>query len=263
MFFTRMVVFFGEEPSRFLSHPTPHPRCVMPALLSPFVRLSALSLLSLGIVVPSGVTADPPEERVAPDVTARAYLQSMEMDFTLTPAGEVIGVLVHCTSDATDDDMALLRHFPKLEKVRVIGTEVHDAGLKHLKDVPELKELYLYREQFTDAGMAHLKDVKKLRKLTLIRAKLSEKGLEQLAAVKSLEELEMPGFGLTPAHLEQLKKLPNLQTLKFRGNDLTDADAKAFAGFPKLTTLKLGSGKITESGLKTIRAALPGVTVEY
>ena len=86
--------------------------------------------------------------------------------------------------------------------------------------------------------------------------------IEQLAGVTSLESLEMPGSGITPRQLNHLKKLPNLQVLKFCGHDFTDADAPTFAGFPKLSALKLGIGPLTDDGLKAIRAALPGVTVE-
>ena len=44
--------------------------------------------------------------------------------------------------------------------IGIVGTEVNDAGLTHLKNLPDLRELILYREHFTEAGMAHLKDVK-------------------------------------------------------------------------------------------------------
>jgi hypothetical protein len=234
----------------------------MPALLYPAVRSLVVSLSLVTTAAPLLAADEPAGPLLPPAVPARAYLESLEVEFTFNKAGDVVAALVHCTSDANDDDMALLRHFPKLEKVRVVGTEVTDAGLVHMKNIPELKELILYREHFTDAGMAHLKDAKKLRKLTLTRARLNEKGVERLAAIPRLEELELSGHGFTAGRLDLLKKAPNLKVLSLRGNDFVEADAAAFAGFPKLTTLHLGIGKMSDDGLKAIRAALPGVTVE-
>jgi hypothetical protein len=128
---------------------------------------------------------------------ARIYLEAMDVTFTTDPAGEVVAALVRCTSDLTDADVSLFRHFPKLEKLNIVGDSATDAGLAHLKELPELKELSLYRDHFTGAGMAHLKDVKNLQRLTLLRSDLTDKDLEPLAG----EGAGVAGAAGAPAHL--------------------------------------------------------------
>jgi len=88
----------------------------------------------------------------SPASAARDYLEAMEVAFATNPAGDITGAVVHCTSDLTDADVALFRHFPKLERLNVVGDEVTDAGLVHLKELPELKDLSLYRDHFTGPG---------------------------------------------------------------------------------------------------------------
>lgn len=231
---------------------------------------SPIAALLVAALFGSSVSAQEPKaaplpapKPISPPRAARIYLEAMDVTFTTDPAGEVVAALVHCTSDLTDADVSLFRHFSKLEKLNIVGPEVTDAGLAHLKELPELKELNLYRDHFTGAGMAHLKGVKNLRRLTLVRSDLTDKDLEQLAGVKSLESLTLPGYKVTARGLDHLKKLPALQTLAFRGSRFADVDAKSFAGFPKLTKLQVGTGGITQDGLKVIRDSLPGATVGY
>jgi hypothetical protein len=228
-----------------------------------FAALFVVALLGSPLSAQEPKVVTPIPKQISPPSAARVYLEAMEVSFTTNSDGEVIGAVVHCTSDITDADVSLFRHFPKLEKLNIVGPEVTDAGLAHLKDLPELKDLSLYRGHFTEVGMAHLKEVGKLRRLTLIRGELTDKGLEQLAGVKTLEHLVLPGNKVTARGLDHLKKMPALQTLAFRGSRFTDADAKSFAGFPKLTKLQVGMGDITQDGLKAIRDSLPGVTVGH
>jgi hypothetical protein len=230
-----------------------------------FAALFVVALLDspLSAQQPNAVAPVPVANQISPPSAARIYLEAMEVSFTTNSAGEVVEAIVHCTSDLTDADVALFRHFPKLEKLNIVGTEVTDAGLAHLKDLPELKDLSLYRDHFTEVGMSHLKELRKLRRLSLTRSEPTDKGLEQLAGVKTLENLVLPGNKVTARGLDHLKKLPALQALVFRGSRFTDADAKSFAGFPKLTRLQVGMGDITPDGLKAIRDGLPGVTVGH
>jgi hypothetical protein len=171
----------------------------------------------------------PVPKPISPPSAARIYLEAVDVTFTTNSDGEVVEAVVRCISDLTD--VALFRHFPKLEKLNIVGDSVTNAGLAHLKELPELKELSLCRDHFTGVGMARLKDVKNLRRLTLIRSDLTDKDLEQLASVKTLEHMVLSGSKVTARGLEHLKKLPTLQTLAFRGSRFADADAKSFAGF--------------------------------
>ena len=74
-------------------------------------------------------------------------------------------------------------------EVRLVGFEVADAGLEHLKGLTNLKTLYLNSTNVTDAGLKHLKGLTTLQTLYLHRTQVTDTGLEHL---KGLTKLQRP-----------------------------------------------------------------------
>ena len=66
--------------------------------------------------------------------------------------------------------------------VDLIGTQITDAGLVHLKDLTSLKDLYLDGSQITGAGLVHLKDLASLTTLGLDGTKITDAGLAEIKA---------------------------------------------------------------------------------
>lgn len=87
----------------------------------------------------------------------------------------------------TDDDLKALKNAPLTRSLVVVGTQITDAGLVHLRNLKQLKELDLKKNKnITDAGLVHLEGLKDLDLLILI------------------------GTGVTPAGVKKLQqKLPN------------------------------------------------------
>jgi hypothetical protein len=95
--------------------------------------------------------------------------------------------------------------------VNLAGTEITDAGLKHLKGL-KLKKLHLERTKIGDAGLAHLKECKDLEYLNLYGSKVTDAGLEHLIGMKKLKKLFVWQTGVTEAGIKKLNdSLPGLK----------------------------------------------------
>jgi len=81
---------------------------------------------------------------------------------------------------ATDEDLASLTNFPKLQSLFLTSTKVTDAGLAHLKACPALQTLDLSRTVISDDGLEHLKELRLLQMLILRRTRVTNAGIEEL-----------------------------------------------------------------------------------
>jgi hypothetical protein len=82
--------------------------------------------------------------------------------------------------DFGDSQLERLGDAKNLEVLRLDGTSVTDAGLKHLHGFSKLKNLMLSGTSVTDAGLEHLGDLKTLVMLDLIGTKCTPQGIEML-----------------------------------------------------------------------------------
>jgi len=172
--------------------------------------------------------ADPNPEKAA----VLEWLRVLDADVAADRDGNVTDVQFGCGVPIHDNELILLKAFPRLEKLTIIGDD-----------------------DITDAGLAHLKGMK-LKKLFLVSEKVTAKGLKSIAGLEGLEDLHLNRVPVSAAGLDELKKLKNLKSLWIRGSGLADADASSFAGFAKLETLRLNN-KMTDAGLEKVKAMLP------
>lgn len=82
-------------------------------------------------------------------------------------------------SPLVDDDLALLRHVPELQRVRIDSPQITDAGIHHLRNLGGLQTLHLYSPSVTDACLA---DIRALRSLTSLDVQ-SAAGLSRAAVL--------------------------------------------------------------------------------
>jgi len=117
---------------------------------------------------------------------------------------------------------------------------VSDAQLKALAPVAaNVVSLDLQQTQVTDAGLAALTPFTKLRKLQLQKTSLTDAGLEHLGKLTSLEILNLYGTAVTDAGLLHLADLRNLKKIY------------------------LWQTNVTPEGAGKLRAAVPGVEVNF
>jgi hypothetical protein len=89
--------------------------------------------------------------------------------------------------------------------------QLTDDDLKALDNAPLTRSLYLVGSQITDDGLVHLKNLRRLEILDLKKNKrLTDAGLVHLEGLKNLDQLILIGTQVTPAGVKQLQqKLPN------------------------------------------------------
>src|SRR5262249_26230838 len=98
-------------------------------------------------------------------------------------------------------------------KVDLIGCEITDADLAHLRDLPQLRELLLSDWQVTEAGLVHLKALPCLEQLTLWFDQVTDTGLTRLQGLPQLTVLTLVGTSVTDRDLAAVKALAQLEGL--------------------------------------------------
>jgi hypothetical protein len=196
--------------------------------------LSRLAPALLLIAFPaSAAAADPSPEKTA----ILEWFKLHDVNWKADAAGDIAEVQFGCTSILRDKDLALLKAFPKLQTVHLLGdNDVSDAGLAHLR------------------GM-------KVKKLTVVSENVTAKGLEHIATMPDLEDVKLTAMTMTPDGLAELKKLKHLKSLELRRTELTDAAIPTFDGFAKLEKLRINNNKLTDAGMEKVKALLPGAKV--
>lgn len=96
---------------------------------------------------------------------------------------------------------------PQLEWLYLTGTQVTDAGLKHLEGLTRLQALALSGKQITDTGLAHLAGLTQLRLLDLKGTQVTDAGLEHLRNMSQLQLLDLRETHVTKKGAERLQEV--------------------------------------------------------
>ena len=178
-----------------------------------------------------------------------------------------------------------------LESLNIGSAMVTDIGLERLTSLPNLKELTLGGNKLTDAGLQALRQMPGLTYLDLggrqgtdaniWAIRMSDAGLDALLSLKALRELRLActsvGVGIegakfadvsyvsvTTGWLEKMKALPKLEKLQLQGCDrVSDDSIRALAALPGLHRVDLKGSAVTEKGIAALRAAKPGIQVDF
>jgi internalin A len=178
-----------------------------------------------------------------------------------------------------------------LESLNIGSGMVTDIGLERLTSLPNLKELTMGGNKLTDAGLQALRQMPSLTYLDLggrqgtdanvWAIRMSDVGLDAVLSLKELRELRFActsiGVGLegarfaevsyvsvTTSWLEKMKALPKLERLKLQGCDrVSDDSIRALAVLPGLRQVDLKGSDVTEKGIAALRAAKPGIQIDF
>jgi hypothetical protein len=121
----------------------------------------------------------------------------------------------------TEDAVASLRGWSKLERLSLRGTKVTSKLFPHLARLTSLRELDLSNTQIEDDGFEHLQSLPKLEKLSIGGNRLTGACLPLLKLMPALVELDVSGiqrvdsglWGL-PLSEENLRRLGELKQLR-------------------------------------------------
>jgi hypothetical protein len=225
-----------------------------------------------------------------------------EADFKLLGECVTLKKLTISGKTITDATLPLLSGLKSLEELSTDGTQLTDEGYKHFQALQSLKSLALFHpsfrsEAFTGTGLACLKALPHLERLTFAGSTAGDKALAAVGEITQLKQFSTWHTAQTQAGNESLLKLSNLtylrigQRLPSYGKESPvsfDESTLAFIAkiksleslelfearltakiiphlkaLPKLTKLKIHTVDITTADIDAIKAALPGVTVDY
>jgi len=79
-----------------------------------------------------------------------------------------------------DEDLAILKAFPQLERLLLARTPVTDAGLSHLQGLAYLYMLDLQQTDVSDAGLKHITGLRRLKALKLKGTSVSDEGAREM-----------------------------------------------------------------------------------
>ena len=203
-----------------------------------------------------------PLSKLRPDDFYGITLQASSTD-TVKPSDGCLPYIAHLTglkhlnlgmSGVTDRGLKYIRNLKSLECL-YLPDRVTDRGLAHVAELPSLKRLYIgfiRGSQVTNAGLRHLSKLTLLEELALTGERMSDSGLVYLRGLPRLEYLFLRGTNFTDRGCVHLKDLPSLRTLSFHEGvaHITDAGLVHISEMPKLESLCLhGMSNITDDGL--------------
>jgi hypothetical protein len=156
-------------------------------------------------------------------------------------------------SNATNNQLILLRWMPNLEWMDISNTRVSDDGLQYLEG-HRLRYLNLSSTQVTDAGIAHLTKLASLHSLDLSHTHISDRGLSSLKDIPGLASVNLTDTQVTDIGLVDLAMVPQLEWLDLVNTRVSDAGMKDIRQMNRLRYLNLSSTKISDAGLSELKA---------
>jgi hypothetical protein len=197
----------------------------------------------------------------------------------------------------TDEGLACMRNWQKIERINLRGTKVTDNTLAILAGKKSIRSLDIGFAEVTDSGLQHLATLTGLRELAFGGNKLTEVGLQVLRGMPQLEVLDLSGkqrtdsglwflgttdigmdpvatlgglkalslsgLTVTPRGVEKLRKLGKLERLDLHGcKRVGDDVVQHLAAMPGLKWVDLQDSGVTASGLAELRRLRPALRVD-
>ena len=176
-------------------------------------------------------------------------------------AGQPV-VEVQLNSDqVSDNTLAFLKSFPRLQKLSMVNSKITDKGLVHLKGLTHLRELNLGGcRKITDEGIAHLAGLTRLQMLELGYTGITNSGVAHLKGMKDLRKLSLSTTKVDDGALIHLQGLTELRELNLfnvgeflTGKRVTDEGLKLLKGLTKLQVLLIPNSSVTSKGMEYLK----------
>ena len=175
----------------------------------------------------------------------------------------LLSVLFEGPRTLTDMYIGNLERVKDLPSLRLVETDVTDAGLPELTRLKNLTHLE-FTGRLSDTGLAHLGEMTQLRQLHLQRTGLvTDAGLKHLKGLTNLESLMLTGCKVTDAGLEHLKGMTKLEKLDLSETDVSDAGLEHLQGLTNLRLLTLKRTSVTAAGVERLQEALPECMISH
>jgi len=207
---------------------------------------------------------------------------------TLKDLPGVVDLNLRFAEYVTDEGLAAIKGWKKLERLNVHGTKISDTSLEHISGITTIESLDVGSSMVTDVGLEQLSVLPKLRELTIGGNELGDAGLQALRLLPGLTYLDLNGrqgtdsnvwtISMSDRGLEALLTLEHLRELRFgcttlgvgrEGErfatvnmmDVTARWLERMKGMKELESLKLqGCDRVDDEAMKVL-ASFPSLKV--
>jgi hypothetical protein len=157
----------------------------------------------------------------------------------IEPVSHLTGLRdLHLPSSLSNDDLAMLKAFPALQKLQVGIADLDSTGIAHTSAVKSLKALRLFTStHVTREDFARVASIENLEALAVQFENFDPDGYGELAKLPNLEALEIDQQECSGAGFGHLPKLKALKRLSF--NDLNGRGVAALPPMPWLRELSI------------------------
>ena len=143
----------------------------------------------------------------------------------------------------TDQGMLELKNVAGIVELNLYFAEyVTDEGLAAIREWKKLQRLNVHGTKISDTTLEHIAGIKSLVSLNVGSAMVTDVGIERLASLPNLKELTIGGNNLGDAGLQALRQIPGLTYLDLNGRQGTDSNVWAISmsdvGLNAVLTLK-------------------------
>ena len=149
----------------------------------------------------------------------------------------------------TDEGLATMRNWQRIERLNLRGTKVTDNTLALLAGKDSIVALDIGYAEVTDSGLQQLTRLRGLRELAFGGNKMTEVGLQVLRSLPMLTRLDIAGkqrtdsglwsVTITDAGLDPVATLADLRELNLSGHLVTSRGIEKLRGLKKLERLNL------------------------
>ena len=130
----------------------------------------------------------------------------------------------------TDQGMQELKNAPGIVDLNLYFAEyVTDEGLAAIKDWKKLQRLNVHGTKISDTTLEHIAGIASLVSVNAGSAMVTDVGLERLTSLPNLKELTIGGNVMGDAGLQALRQIPGLTYLDLSGRQGTDSNVWAIS----------------------------------
>jgi hypothetical protein len=147
----------------------------------------------------------------------------------------------------SEDDIAALRRFANLTKLRIGGNALSEASVKQLGELKGITDLDLSETNFANGNLDGIAHLTNLRTLDLTKSNIGDAAMRHIGELTGLTDLRLSGTGVSDAGAAELAKLINLTSLRLEATSITDVGASSVKSLTKLKTLSIGGNRVKSS----------------
>ncbi|MBM3738603.1 MAG: hypothetical protein FJW39_22725 [Acidobacteria bacterium] len=169
----------------------------------------------------------------------------------------------------TDEGLAAMRNWPRIQRLNLRGTKVTDNTLALLAGKESIAALDIGYAEVTDSGLQNLPRYPNLRELAFGGNKMTEVGLQVLRSMPQITHLDISGkqrtdsglwfVGLTDIGLDPVATLAALRVLNVSGTPVSARGVEKLKGLNQLERLNLLSCRRINDDVVTHLAAMPAL----